>query len=383
MKIASLKPLNDGMDESAARALWDDIEGFASYSFNKSHSVEYSLISWQSMWLKTHYPVEFFAAALTQMDQDVLPSILRDAGRFGIDVNVPDINISTDRFEIMTDVRMVMPFNRIKGISGNATSAILEARKSGEFKSKQDFLDRVNKTKANKKVQEALDKVGAFSRIEPTTPGPNSPTRILDQLELLPGLITAYVPVSRDIPRDKFTKTKIAEVILRYKRDLSEDGMMVHPLFGQRASFMIVTDAPTGPEEQEGKISYGKTAAPILEALESHGLARADAYWTALLKRPKSGKQVSPEEIELYEPYFKDELQFLQPPVIVLLGTAAIRYFIPDFTGKASDSAGKVVYSKELDANLVIGFNVGEIYYQPEKQELLNNVFAPVIDLLS
>ncbi|TDW20529.1 DNA polymerase-3 subunit alpha [Rhizobium azibense] len=374
-----------------AGALFDKIEGFAGYGFNKSHSVEYSLISWQSMWLKTHYPVEFFAAALTLMDEDKLPAILRDAARFGIDVNMPDINISTERFEIVTDVRLVMPFQRIKGISSNTTNAILEARKAvdpttkkplGLFKDKADFLERVNKTKCNKKHQENLDLVGAFSRIEPGQLGPNDPARIKDQLELLPGLVTATVPVARSMENDKATKDAIAEVIDDYKADLSEDGIMVHPHFGKQAQFMIITDAPNNPEEQEGMMSIGKASAPVIDALMSHQLDRKMIYWTALLKRPKSGKQVSPEEIRMYWPYLEREIDILKPPIIVLLGTAAVRHFMPDFKGKTSDVAGKVVYHKDLDANLVIGFNPGEIYYAPEKQDLMEEVFASVVDLL-
>jgi DNA polymerase-3 subunit alpha len=364
-----------------AGALFDKIEGFAGYGFNKSHSVEYSLISWQSMWLKTHYPVEFFAAALSLMDQDKLPAILRDAERFGIDVNVPDINISTGRFEIATDVRLVMPFNRIKGISGNTTDAILEARKAGPFKNKKDFIERVEKRKCNIRHQDSLDKVGAFSRIE-DGPGPNDPSRILDQKELLPGLITAHVPVHRDMERDKDTKAAINDMVEKLKVEMSDDGVMVKPYFGNRARFMIITDCPNSPEEQDGTMSYGKASQPVIDAIEHHDLARADVYWTGLIKRPKGGKQVTFEEQTLYWPYLEEELALLKPPIIVLLGTTTVRKFIPDFEGKASDAAGRVVYNKELDANMVIGFNPGEIYFNPEKQDLMNTVFASVIDLL-
>ncbi|OCP22014.1 MULTISPECIES: DNA polymerase III subunit alpha [unclassified Ensifer] len=380
-----------GCTEEWAGALFDKIEGFAGYGFNKSHSVEYSLISWQSMWLKTHYPVEFFAAALTLMDEDKLPALLRDASRFGIDVNMPDINISTERFEIVTDVRMVMPFQRIKGVSSNTTKAILDARNAvdpttghpiGKFKSKADFLERVNKTKCNKRHQENLDLVGAFSRIEMSQAPANDPSRIRDQLELLPGLVTATVPVARSMERDKATKDAIAQVIEDYKGELSEDGIMVMPHFGKSAEFMIITDAPNNPEEQEGMMSIGKASAPVIDALMVHELDRKTFYWTAMLKRPKSGKMISMDEIRMYLPYLEREIDILKPPIIVLLGSTIVRHFLPDFKGKASDVAGKIVYHKELDANLVIGFNPGEIYYAPEKQELMETVFASVVDLL-
>ena len=66
----------------------------------------------------------------------------------------------------------------------------------------------------------------------------------------------------------------------------------------------------------------------------------------------------------------------------MLLGSQTVRTFLPDFKGKASDSAGKVIYSKELDSNLVIGFSAGEIWHDPEKQNAMNEVFGAVADLL-
>jgi DNA polymerase-3 subunit alpha len=376
-----------GCDEHWAGALFDKIEGFAGYGFNKSHSVEYTLISYQSMWLKVNYPVEFFAAALTLMDEDKLPGIIRDAERFGIDVSMPDINISTDRFEIATSTRLVIPFKRIKGVGPKAVEAILEARKGGQFTTKVDFVERVNKTRVNVKVRDLLDRVGAFCRIEPGAKPAKDPSRIRDLIELIPGLITDAVPVDHDMFADKVTREEIKaliEEVAEAHGPMSEnpDGKIVKPLFGKNARFMIVTDAPTTQEEDLGKMSFGIQMACVIDALSEHTLAREDAYWTSLIKRPKSEKQVTAEEIALYRPYFERELEILKPPIIVLLGSQTVRHFIPDFKGKASEAAGKIVYSKEYDANLVIGFSPGEIYFDASKQKLMEDVFHSVMDLL-
>lgn len=376
-----------GCTEEWAGELFDKIEGFAGYGFNKSHSVEYSLISWQSMWLKTKYPVEFFAAALTLMDEDKLPGIVRDAERFGIEVSMPDINVSTDRFEIATDTRLVIPFQRIKGISHNTTKAILEARKAGPFKNKQDFLDRVEKRRCNIAHQTALDKVGAFARIEPGQKPAKDPSRVRDQIELIPGLITETVPINHDLDRSREAKADIVDLISEYRAahgPISEesDGFPVKPFFGKDARFMIITDAPTRQEEESGKMSYGTNLSCVIDAMAVHGLQRMDCYWTGLIKRPKADKQVLPEEIAIYKPYLEKEIEILKPPIIVLLGSATVRYFLPDFKGKASEMAGKVVYDKDRDANLVIGFNPGEIYHDSSKQTLMEDVFLSVMDLL-
>lgn len=378
-----------GCTEDWAGALFDKIEGFAGYGFNKSHSVEYTLISYQAMYLKTYHAVEFYAAALTLMKEEKLTGIIRDARALGIEVSMPDINISTNRFEIATPVRLVMPLQRIKGISEKATTAILEARKSGPFADKNDFLGRVEKRVCNKRVQEALDLVGAFARIEPGQVAANDPSRIKDQIELLPGLVAAHVPVERELHRDKDTKKALAELVDEYRlahgplAGANVDGYPVKPFFGKGADFMIVSDAPGNEEDTSGVMGFSMSNNAVIEAVEAASLDRSNIYWTALIKRPKRGKQVTPDEIAVYAPYLEREIELLAPPVIVLLGSQTVRHFFPDFKGKASDAAGKVIYSKKYDANVVIGFSPGEIYHDPDKQQNMNEVFASVADCLS
>lgn len=374
--------------EEWAGELFDKIEGFAGYGFNKSHSVEYTLVSYMAMYLKVNFGVEFYAAALTIMDADKLPGIIRDAKMMGIDVSFPDINISTNRFEIATDVRLVMPLQAIKGISEKATTAIMKAREAGPFQDKSDFISRVERRVCNIKVQGALDLVGAFARIEPGQVPANDPSRIKDQIELLPGLVAAHVPVDREMYTDKETKEAIGELVATYRTNhgpgsSTVDGMPVKPSFGRAADFMLIQDAPNNEDDGNGMMGHGMATKCIIEAMDEVGLARENAYWTALIKRPKKGKQVAPDEIATYWPYLEQEIEILKPPVIVLMGSQTVRHFIPDFKGKASDMAGKVVYHKGYDANLVIGFAPGEIYHDPDKQTNMNEVFGSVADLLA
>jgi DNA polymerase-3 subunit alpha len=374
--------------EEWAGELFDKIEGFAGYGFNKSHSVEYTLISYQAMWLKTYHAVEFYAAALTLLKEEKLTGIIRDAKALGIDVSMPDINISTNRFEIATDARLVMPFQRIKGLSQKATDAIINARAAGPFKDKTDFLNRVEKRVCNVKVQGALDLVGSFARIEPGQVAANDPSRIKDQIELLPGLIAVHVPIDHELNRDKDTKVALGELVDEYRAAHGPaatvaDGYPVKPFFGKEASAMVISDAPGNEEDTGGIMGFSMSNNSVIEALEENSLDRTHIYWTALIKRPKRGKQVTPDEIAMYWPYLEKEIEILQPPIIVLLGSQTVRHFMPDFKGKASDMAGKVVYSKKYDANLVIGFSPGEIYHDPDKQTNMNEVFSSVADMLA
>ncbi|WP_062120196.1 DNA polymerase III subunit alpha [Aureimonas sp. AU40] len=380
-----------GSTEAWGAALFDKIEGFAGYGFNLSHSVEYTLISYQAMFLKTYYPVEFFSAALTILDEADLPAIIDEAERMGIEVDVPDVNNSTARFEIVTDTRLVMPFQRVKGLTTRSADAIVTARESlpgRRFEDIAQFENAVNKRLVNKAKIETLNQIGAFARIEPGQVPSNDPSRIKAQIENLPGLITAAMPIDRDLQNDKDTRLAILGVVADYQGQFGfanedgSDGVPVKPFFGKKAGAMVITDAPNWEEEQQGQMSQSKSSRAILTALENNELDRADVYWTGLIKRPKEGKQVSPEEIARYMPFLRQEIELLKPPVIALVGSQAVRTFMPDFKGKASDVAGKVVYSKEFDCNFVIGFNPGEIFFAPEKADEMDKVFASVRKLI-
>lgn len=356
-------------EKAVANDLFDKIATFAGYGFNKSHSVEYTLISYQSMWLKTHFPVEFIAAALSLMDQDKLPLILKDAKRLGVEISLPDINQSTDQFEILTDTLLSIPFNRVKGISDNTTNAILEARKTGPFISKEDLVARVERRKCNVRHVETLELVGAFASVVPGSLPARHPDRIKDQKELIPGLITDTVPVHRDMNRDKDTKSALTDLINEYRTALAADGVAVKPAMGRDAKIMIVMDCPSTSEEREGRMASGDSFAwqMTARALGEAGLSIKDIYMTALIKRPKEGSRISPQELTDHLPYFTREVEILKPTVIVLLGSNVTRHFFPDTKGKASEQAGKIVYSEELDANVITGFSPGEIYFDESK----------------
>ena len=369
-----------GCAEQWAGQLFDKIEGFAGYGFNKSHSVEYTLISYQAMWLKTYYPVEFYAATLSLTKADKLFDLLGDARKFGISVEVPDINHATNRFEILSDTRLMMPFQRIKGVAENTTTAILEARKAGPFKDKADFLARVEKRKCNSRHQDCLDRVGAFASIEPGQLPSAHPDRIKDQTELLPGLISAYVPIKGEMHHDKTTRDFIGQLVTDYTAELGAkgltvDGMPVKPHFGKKATIMVITDAPNSEEDAFGIPGTSRSSEAAWLGAANAGFSKDDIYWTTLIKRPKRGKQILPEEIKLYEPYLKREIEILKPTIIVAMGSTTLRYFLPDYRGKASEDAGNVTYMKDLDANLVTGFSPGEIYFSPEKQDNMDEIF--------
>jgi DNA polymerase-3 subunit alpha len=152
-----------GVPTATAQALFNLIEKFAGYGFNKSHSAAYALIAYQTAYLKTHYPLEFLAALLnSEIHQTTaLAKHILEAREQGLKLLPPDINLSRRDFTV-EDGKVRFGLAGVKNVGVGAIHDLLEARKSGPFMSFGDFLVRVNLTKVNRKVLEALVQAGAF-----------------------------------------------------------------------------------------------------------------------------------------------------------------------------------------------------------------------------
>jgi DNA polymerase-3 subunit alpha len=165
-----------GIDEAKADEVFDLMEKFAGYGFNKSHAAAYSLLAYHTAWLKRHYTAEFFAANMTiEMDDtDKLKVLLNDAKvNFGIAFEPPDVNRGRYRFEPVTDKLIRYGLGAVKGTGQGAIEAIVAAREGadgaggGPFRSLFDFCARVDRSRINKRVVEALIKAGAFDALHP------------------------------------------------------------------------------------------------------------------------------------------------------------------------------------------------------------------------
>jgi DNA polymerase-3 subunit alpha len=153
---------------ATAAALFNLIEKFAGYGFNKSHSAAYALIAYQTAYLKAHYPLEFLAALLNSEISHTtsLAKHIMEAREQGIKLLQPDINLSGRDFTV-EDGKVRFGLAGVKNVGVGAILEILEARKSGPFASFGDLLARLNLTKVNRKVLEALVQAGAFDSLQP------------------------------------------------------------------------------------------------------------------------------------------------------------------------------------------------------------------------
>jgi DNA polymerase-3 subunit alpha len=371
---------HSGIEEAWSNALFDKIELFAGYAFNRSHSVEYAIISYWTMWLKVYYPHAFYAAALEVFKEDKLHSLVADAAKRGIEILPPDINQSTSEFRRFGD-HLMAPLNRVKGVGEPTEKAILDARAAngGSFKTVDELIEKVERRKCNVRHRAILEEVGAFASIIPGSLPPRHPDRVKRQLELLPGLIAANVRAERNIVLDGHIKDELTKLYM----ELRDEGAIVLPRFGKKPKIVVVFEAPTVWDEKSGKLMETDSSQPVKDAIKAAGLSLADCYITTYLKRPKAGKQPDNSEILFSKPYFEREMELLKPPVILALGSFVARELLPDERGGIMELSGKVVYSKARDASVVVSISPGMIYHDPGKQTLLNDAVARAAELFS
>ncbi len=161
----------NGMERSKAEELFQLIEPFSGYGFNKAHAASYGMVAYWTAYMKANYPVEFMTALLSaeSNDPEKVSSAINECRRVGIKVLPPDINESNIDFSIIKDKdshagkAIRFGLNAIKNVGNAAIEAILEARRDGAFLSFPDFLARADARRVNKKVLESLIKVGALS----------------------------------------------------------------------------------------------------------------------------------------------------------------------------------------------------------------------------
>ena len=162
-----------GIHAAKADEVFDLMEKFAGYGFNKSHAAAYSILAYHTAWLKVHYPAEFYASNMTvEMDNtDKLKTLLADARLFNVAFESPDINRGGHRFLPVSDRLVRYGLGAIKGTGQGAIEAIVEAR-DGEgnggapFRGFFDFCARIDRKRVNKRAVEALIKAGAFDALQ-------------------------------------------------------------------------------------------------------------------------------------------------------------------------------------------------------------------------
>lgn len=174
-----------GIGEAQSGGVFDLMEKFAGYGFNKSHSAAYALVSYQTAWLKAHYPAEFMAATISSdMDKtDKVVTFIEECRAMGLTLLPPDVNMGDFHFTVDREGRIVYGLGAIKGLGEGPVESIVEARKQGEpFADLFDFCARIDARKLNKRALEALVRSGACDRMMSADPKASAD---LDQLRAM------------------------------------------------------------------------------------------------------------------------------------------------------------------------------------------------------
>ncbi len=160
----------NGIDAALAENIFDLMEKFAGYGFNKSHSVAYALLAYQTAWLKAHYPAAFMAAVLSadMQNTDKVVTLIEECRAMKLVITPPDVNRGQFQFSVATDGAIIYGLGAIKGLGEGPVASISAARAAGgEFRDLFDFCARIDGRKLNKRALEALIRAGALDRIGP------------------------------------------------------------------------------------------------------------------------------------------------------------------------------------------------------------------------
>ena len=253
-----------GLEPKVSGPIFDLLEKFAGYGFNKSHAAAYALVSYQTAWLKAHHPSEFMAAVLSSdMDNtDKVVGFLDEARTMGLTVQPPDVNASTFMFEATAADTIRYGLGAVKGVGRGACEAIVEARRAGgDFADLLDFCKRVDSTRLNKRALEALVNAGALDAL-----GRNRASLMLQLPEVLKA--TDQLAREREAGQVSLFGGGGAMPALRIELPEADDWPLLQRLQGERDTLgHYLSGHPLDPYRDE------------LRGLVGHDLGDLDRLW--------------------------------------------------------------------------------------------------------
>lgn len=281
--------------EKLANEIFDQMETFARYGFNRSHSAAYALVSFQTAYLKAHYPVEFMAALMSHEmdDSDKTLKNLNECRKQRIEILPPDVNESQPGFSVR-EAKIRYGLEAVKGIGERAVQATIAAREEGPFKDLDDYLERVDLSAVNRRVVESLIKCGAFDfsgetrremveRLEDAYKFAQSLKRDLDSNQI--SLFGAAVPPPRPRPAARSGSGVEWPVNQRlsYEREALGFYISGHPLEKFRDEVRRLGAITTSELKARGKSGEANVAG-MVTALKLKNTKKGDRYATFTLE---------------------------------------------------------------------------------------------------
>ncbi len=291
--------VENGYDKSFVSGLWDLIEKFAEYGFNKSHTVAYGVVSYQTAYLKAHYPVEYMAALLTSVKnhKDNKPLYLNECRRMGIPVLPPDVNESGADFTPRGD-EILFGLSAVRGVGEGIVGEIVRARtEKGKFADFRDFCDKVEGSVLNKRTLENLILAGAFAPMGHTRRGlleayepmvdaaqARKKAEAAGQFSLFDGGADdeddgVGLEDGPEIHDEEFDKARL----LKNEREMLGLYVSDHPLFGCEREMERLTDTTcAGLREKDDGAAV--TVGGVLTGLQKKFTRKGDTYLVATVE---------------------------------------------------------------------------------------------------
>ncbi|WP_299873173.1 DNA polymerase III subunit alpha [uncultured Cocleimonas sp.] len=335
----------NNVEPDNATEIFDLMELFAEYGFNKSHSAAYALVSYQTIWLKAHYPAAFMAAVLSaDMDNtEKVVTFVDDCRQLGLDVVPPDINRSHYRFISEDEGNVIFGLGAIKGAGESAIAEIIEERdKNGPFKSMAEMCQRVKSRKISKRILETLIRGGAFDKLG---------TNRNSLLEGLPEIVRMANQQHRDedvgqndlfggsvaVSHDEKVTPHLEEWDDKYRLKLEKDAlglyMSGHPINAYEEEVeQLRSKTLKQMNEDNGTERYQKKPITLVGLISGVGIRTTDRGKMAnILLEDKTGYyefRLFDKNIEKFEHLLvKDELLVIEGTLNTIYGTSDVRFY--------------------------------------------------------
>jgi DNA polymerase-3 subunit alpha len=377
-----------GVDAGLANQIFDLMEKFAGYGFNKSHSAAYALIAYQTAWLKTHYPAPYMAAVLSaDLDHtDKIVVMIEECRSLELDVRRPDVNSSSWFFRARDGKRIDYGLGAIKGVGRAAVDSIVASREEdGPFEDLNDFCRRVDLSRVNRRVMEALIQAGALDGL-----GPNRATL----MAALPEALSAAEQASRDATAGQsdifggaVPVAPAADVAeqpewdedrrLRGERETLGLYLTGHPIDrfeGELAHFITCRLGEMGEHVKgaspDGGNGYRRAGTPVVIAGLITAVRKRGGRMAFVTLDDKTGRA----EVALFDDAFRRYAELLTPDrIVVVEGTASV----DDFSGGYRISAKQVWELDEARARMARGVEILLNGAGPEGVERICSALRP------
>jgi len=364
---------NNSISEYIAKRLFGEMAEFAEYSFNKSHAVSYTLLSFWCGYLKAHYPLEFYAASLSFASEEKAIELIEEATFENFHVRMPDINISFQNYTVQ-DGQICAPLGTIKGVGEKAVNEILRVRKLLDppvYRSLEHFTDSIAKRICNIRIRERLVQAGAFESL-----GVKESDKI-ERDKQLKEFLSIYV----DLPMIPETGNKVNEgqyaLFISKISECSkrnEKNLMRPKRFSNAAPIMVINN----PVKSETENLKDRGTRHLLTIFKKFGLRQKLLYYTSVFKCHSDINKVPKFCQDTCLEHLRDEINAVQPKLILCCSAQATQVFEPG--KKKSKINNRILFNKEFDCYVFFSHSPQYAFYQMEK---VGDVFEKNIKKIS